>query len=145
MISKASVGLYAEVSLIGLKLEANEKFNDRMHHYKTLFWILSNNRNEKDAPWNLQGGIAITVDEHFRPHQTKNDNVMDKTVLGRLTWIQIRGKREIHTRYLSTYKPCKNKTGLTTWTQEINYFQTNKKASLNQIQENFLMTISLNN
>ena len=41
-ISKASVN--------ESKLEANEKFNDKMHCYKKSFSILSNSRNEKDAP-----------------------------------------------------------------------------------------------
>ena len=65
------------------KLEANEKFNNRMHRYKKLFSILKNNRNGKDVPWNLQGGTAITVDENFRSHQTKNGNSTDKTGLGK--------------------------------------------------------------
>ena len=84
-----------------------------MHHYKKSFSILNNNRNEKDVLWNLQGGTGITVDEHFRSHQTKNGNGMDKTGLGRWTWICIRGKEEIHTRYISKYKQCKNKKGPT--------------------------------
>ena len=53
MISKTSVALYAEVSLIESKLEANEKFKDIIRHSKKSFSILSNDRNEKDAAWNL--------------------------------------------------------------------------------------------
>ena len=37
MISKTSVALYAEVSLIESKLEANDKFNNIMCHYKNHF------------------------------------------------------------------------------------------------------------
>ena len=85
-ISRASVALYAELSLNEAKIEPNKNFNDRMYQHKKPYSILNNNINLRvSISWYLPGGTALSIDENFRSHQTKNCNSTDKMGLRRLT------------------------------------------------------------
>ena len=89
-------------------------------HNPRSFSLVSSNKNlMHETPWNLTGGTAITIDEGFLAHTTTNGMGKDPTKLGRWTWMRLRGKDQIHTRFVSAYRPCKNVGISTTWTQHL--------------------------
>ena len=66
--------------------------------------------------------MAITADQFFGTHKVKNGAGLDLKGLGRWTWLQIRGKDNIHIRFILAYKPCHTQLPVSTWTQQVNYF-----------------------
>ena len=70
----------------------------------------------EEATWNVVGGTAITLDENLGSHKVSEGYGTDKEKLGRWMWIRVRGKNEVHTRFVSAYKPCKNIGLGTVWT-----------------------------
>ena len=80
--------MYAELSIDECQIPENEKFNDRMRLFnpKSVSFVSSNrNIKKSEAPWNLVGGTAITIDEGFASHMTTQGMGRDKTGLGRWT------------------------------------------------------------
>ena len=124
-MSKASIALYTELLICEEKLRVNEKFNDRMQYKnpRSFSVVSSNQRLIDETPWNLVGGTAITIDEGFLAHKTTDGTGSDPERLGRWTWIRLRGRDQIHTRFVSAYRPCKNIGTSTTWTQHLNHFR----------------------
>ena len=61
-----------------------------------------------ETPWNLVGGTAITIDGGFLAHKATNGIGKDPTKLGRWTWMRLFGRDQIHTRFVSAYRPCRN-------------------------------------
>ena len=89
------------------------------------FSILSYNSNMgEDAKWNTIGGTAITMDSNFTSHITQQGYGKDKSGLGRWCWIRIRGCNNVFTRFITAYRPCKNKKSMQgCWGQHVNYYR----------------------
>ena len=84
--SKANVAMYAEILIDECHIPENEKFNDRMKIFnpKSLSIISYNLTIEKsETPWNLVGGMEITLDVCFVSHITMQGKGRDITGLGR--------------------------------------------------------------
>ena len=127
--SKASTAMYAELSINDRFMNPNEKFIDRMRlKNPKSYSIISYNINMGEAAtWNTVGGTAITLDCNFNSHRTKQSNGRDPTGLGRWTRVRLRGRGNIHTSYISAYRPCKNVSSMRgVLAQHINYFRTKK-------------------
>ena len=65
----------------------------------------------------------ITIDENMCSYKIRNGNGQDKEHLGRWTWTRVRGRDNIHSRFITAYRPCKNKGLNTVWTQQRNHYQ----------------------
>ena len=123
--SKTSIALYTELSICEEKIPPNEKFNDQMQQYNPRsFSIVSCNQNLMDeTPWNFVGGTAITIDKGFLAHKVTDGTGKDPEKFGRWTWSRLQGKDQIHTRFISAYRPYQNTGISTTWTQHLNHFR----------------------
>ena len=108
--SNASLAMYTETGLNQWKLQPADRFNERMRKYnpKSISYHFHNTNLGEEATWNVVGGTAITLDENLGSHKVSEGYGTDKEKLGRWTWIRVRGKNEVHTRFVSAYKPCKN-------------------------------------
>ena len=137
--SKASIALYAELSINESKLPPYEKFSNRMKQYnpKSLSYTSSNQHQKEESPWNRVGGTAITIDEGFASHRTSQGTGRDKTGLGRWIWTRVRGCDQIHTRIISAYRPCKSSGINSTWIQHINYFRREKDIEVKDPRDKF--------
>ena len=123
--SKASVALYAETSLNEPLIRPEHRFHSRMRRINKAAQSFSNNNRHlgPNSAWNARGGTAITIDSYMGSHKTQDGSGADPTGLGRWTWVRVRGKDNMHTRFISAYKPCRSKaTTGTTWAQQLNYF-----------------------
>ena len=123
--SKASVALYAETSLNELLIRPEHRFHSRMRRINKAAQSFNNNNRHlgPNSAWNARGGTAITIDSYMGSHKTKGGSGADPTGLGRWTWVRVRGKDDMHTRFISAYKPCRSEaTTGTTWAQQLNYF-----------------------
>ena len=131
--SKASIALYAEVSICEGKLEVNHRFNDRMQQYNPRSYsVVSSNKHLKnETPWNLVGATALTIDESFASHRTQQSIEKDPRGLGRWVAVRLRGRQQMHIRIVSAYRPCHNVGPATTWTQHLNHFRNSGIASEN--------------
>ena len=105
--SKASIAMYNKTGLNQTKLERCDKFNDRMKKInpRSISYHCHNQNLPKDEVWNVPGGVAMTIDENLLSHQINNGNGKDKELLGRWTWTRVRGKDNVHTQFITAYRP----------------------------------------
>ena len=117
--SRASVAMYTETGLNQKKLDQCDRFNDGMRKFdsKSTSYHNHNQHLSNEDPWNVTGRTAITVDENLGSHQVPNGNGQDKEKLGRWTYSRVRGRENVHTRFITAYRPCKNKGLSTVWTR----------------------------
>ena len=96
------------------------------HHAPNSYSLHSHNKHEGfNKGSELYGGTALALDLNMRSHKAENSgNRTDTTRLGQWTWVQIKGKDNIHTQFISAYRPCASKRGISTvWAQHRTYFQ----------------------
>ena len=124
--SKAAIALYTETWLNEPKLDVYDRFNERTKKYAPHSYSRHSHNEHvlESETWRVAGGTALTVDASFKSHKSPQQGEgKDREGLGRWTWIRLRGKDNIHTRFISAYRPCKNRGTSTVWTQHRNYFR----------------------
>ena len=108
--SRSSVAMYTEIGLNEKKLEMYDKFNDKMKKYspKSKFYHNYNHHLSREESWNVPGGTVITLDENIHLHHVLDESGQDKKKLRRWTYTRVQGRDNVHTRFITAYRPCKN-------------------------------------
>ena len=136
--SDVRVALYAEIGLNERKIEQRDTFGERLQRAKKGSFVLHKyNKNEDEyRDWQLPGGTAIAIDDILKCQKPGTEGQGgDEENLGRWTWIRIRGRNNVFTRFVSAYRPCENKNGIrTVWTQHINHFRDRGYPEPNPIE-----------
>ena len=117
--------MYNETGLNQWKLQPSDRFNERMRKYNpgSISYHSQNENEGANATWNLVGGTAVTLDVNLGSHKVHNGSGTDKERLGRWVFCRVRGKDNVHTRFITAYKPCKSIGLNTVWMQHTNYFR----------------------
>ena len=116
--------MYAKLLLNERVLDHVATFKERMRRINqgTQKYYNYNTNTREVTDLKIPGGTAITADHFFGTHKVPNGAVSDPKGPGLWTWLQIRGKDTVHTRFILAYKPCHTQSPGSTWTQKVNYF-----------------------
>lgn len=118
--------MYNETGLNQWKLQPSDRFNERMRKYNpgSISYHSQNENKGANPTWNLVEGNALTLDVNLGSHRVHNSSGIDKEKLGRWVFCRVRGKDNVHTRFITAYKPCKSSIDLNSvWMQHTKYFR----------------------
>ena len=120
------VALFAEHYLNPTKLKSGQLWTDRMSMEASTrgsFSSFGYNKQELiRSRWNQVCGTACTVSKQFRSMTASHG--VDPRLLGRWSWVQIRGKHDQYTQFVSCYRPRHNSAGTgSVLSQHVRYYR----------------------
>ena len=113
-----NVFLFAEHGINQKNIEADHSWHHRVcmnscGTFSQLNYNIHNNKNDASSgPWRQYGGTGFAINENFRAR--KVDHGGNSCNLGRWSWVNIEGKDNKCTVFISSYRPCKNTAGINT-------------------------------